>query len=50
MLAFIFVGEAMSSTAQLGGFLVLLGVIGRGVLKEYRLDKKPPLARGGLEK
>ena len=50
MLAFIFVGEAMSSTAQLGGFLVLLGVIGRGVLKEYRLDKKPPQARGGLEK
>ena len=44
MLAFIFLGEAMSSTAQLGGFLVLLGVIGRGILKEYHLiiDKKTP--------
>ncbi len=43
MLAFIFLSEKMSSTAQLGGVLVLLGVVGRGLLKENLLEKEKPL-------
>lgn len=34
LLAFLFLGEAMSSMALFGGLLVISGVIGRGVLKE----------------
>jgi drug/metabolite transporter (DMT)-like permease len=34
MFAFLFLGEAMSSTAQIGGVLVLLGVIGRGLIQK----------------
>jgi len=33
MLTFIFLGEHMSSTAVLGGILVLTGVIGRGIIQ-----------------
>tara|TARA_B000000460_G_scaffold208336_1_gene155673 strand:+ start:283 stop:1050 length:768 start_codon:yes stop_codon:yes gene_type:complete len=33
MFAFLFLGEAMSSTAQIGGVLVLSGVIGRGIIQ-----------------
>jgi Predicted permease, DMT superfamily len=41
MLAFVFLGEAMSGTAFLGGGLVLLGVVGRGILKEMIIKKTP---------
>ena len=41
MLAFVFLGEAMSGTALLGGGLVLLGVVGRGILKEMIIKKNP---------
>jgi drug/metabolite transporter (DMT)-like permease len=34
MFTFLFLGEAMSSTAQIGGVLVLLGVIGRGLIQK----------------
>tara|TARA_B110000438_G_scaffold33072_1_gene32713 strand:+ start:15073 stop:15891 length:819 start_codon:yes stop_codon:yes gene_type:complete len=34
LLALLFLGEAMSSTAQFGGLLVLSGVIGRGIIKQ----------------
>ena len=40
ILAFIFLNEAMSGTAQLGGILVLLGVVGRGLFKESSSKKK----------
>tara|TARA_B100000809_G_C15035944_1_gene493774 strand:+ start:160 stop:1008 length:849 start_codon:yes stop_codon:yes gene_type:complete len=33
ILAFIFIGEMMSGNAQIGGALVLIGVIGRGLLQ-----------------
>ena len=32
--AFLFLGEYMSTTAQIGGALVILGIVGRGLLKE----------------
>ena len=41
MLAFVFLGEAMSGTALLGGGLVILGVVGRGILKEMTIKKNP---------
>ena len=34
LLTFIFIGEQMSQTALIGGFLVITGVIGRGFLSE----------------
>ena len=34
LLTFIFIGEQMSQTALIGGFLVITGVIGRGYLSE----------------
>ena len=34
MFAFLFLGETMSSTAQIGGVLVLLGVIVRGLIQK----------------
>ena len=34
LLTFIFLGELMSQTALIGGFLVITGVIGRGFLNE----------------
>ena len=34
LLTFIFIGEQMSQTALIGGFLVMTGVIGRGYLSE----------------
>ena len=34
LLTFIFLGEQMSQTALIGGFLVITGVIGRGYLSE----------------
>ena len=34
LLTFIFLGELMSETALIGGFLVITGVIGRGFLQE----------------
>ena len=34
LLTFIFIGEQMSQTALIGGFLVITGVIGRGLLSE----------------
>ena len=46
MLTFVFLGEAMSGTALLGGGLVLLGVVGRGILKEMLIYKKNPSRRG----
>ena len=42
ILALIFIGETMTSTAKLGGLLVILGVVGRGVLKEYFIVKENP--------
>ena len=33
LLTFIFLGEQMSQTALIGGFLVITGVIGRGFFK-----------------
>ena len=46
ILALFFIGETMTSTAKLGGFLVIFGVIGRGVLKEYFGLKKNPSNEG----
>jgi len=43
ILAFIFLNEAMSGTAQLGGILVLLGVVGRGFFKQSSSKKVEPL-------
>ena len=40
-LSLIFLGETMSGTAKLGGFLVLIGVVGRGLVKENSHSKKP---------
>ena len=34
LLTFIFLGELMSETALIGGFLVIAGVIGRGFIQE----------------
>ena len=42
ILALIFIGETMTGTAKLGGLLVILGVVGRGVLKEYFIVKENP--------
>ena len=46
ILALMFIGEKMTSTAKFGGLLVIFGVVGRGVLKEYFSVKKKPLERG----
>ena len=46
ILSLFFIGETMTSTAKLGGFLVIFGVIGRGVLKEYFGVKKNPSNEG----
>ena len=46
ILALIFIGETMTSTAKLGGLLVILGVVGRGVLKEYFSVKENPSNEG----
>ena len=40
MLAFLFLGETMSEIAQLGGVLVLLGVIGRGMIQTAQSNKQ----------
>ena len=34
MFAFLFLGEAMSRTAEIGGVLVLSGVIGRSLIQQ----------------
>ena len=39
ILAFIFIGEMMSGNAQIGGALVLIGVIGRGLLQAAQTKK-----------
>jgi len=36
--AFLFLGEAMSATARAGGILVILGVVGRGIIRENHLN------------
>ena len=44
--ALIFIGETMTSTAKFGGLLVILGVVGRGVLKQYFRTKENPSNEG----
>ena len=41
-----FIGEKMTSTAKFGGLLVIFGVVGRGVLKEYFSVKENPSDEG----
>ena len=43
ILALMFIGEKMTSTAKFGGLLVIFGVVGRGGLKEYFSEKRKPL-------
>ena len=40
ILAFLFLGEIMSGNAQIGGILVLLGVVGRGIIQNSSSIKK----------
>ena len=46
ILALMFIGEKMTSTAKFGGLLVIFGVVGRGVLKEYLRVKENPSNEG----
>ena len=46
ILALMFIGEKMTSTAKFGGLLVILGVVGREVLKEYFSVKENPSDEG----
>jgi drug/metabolite transporter (DMT)-like permease len=38
--AFLFLGESMSTTARVGGALVILGVVGRGIIIENYLKNR----------
>ena len=38
--AFLFLGESMSPTARVGGALVILGVVGRGIIRENYLNNR----------
>ncbi len=44
--AFLFLDESMSTTSQVGGGLVIVGILGRGLIKEMSFGKGKPLQRG----
>lgn len=44
--AFLFLDESMSATSQIGGGLVIVGILGRGLINEMSFGKGKPLKRG----
>ena len=43
--AFLFLDESMSATSQIGGGLVIVGILGRGLINEMSFRKGKPLKR-----